>query len=547
MPIDKPAAPAAPRRPARDAVERLYVYWLVSTVVLILVAIILALFTRGALRQVQAQAERSAALERTVGELDERLAGLEDELARPAAARRPAPPPDVSELVPPDERAPDTAAATGARPPGPPEPPDTADAVEPAPLAEAELEARIERLMHSDEVLVWAVTDVEAARALTQLGLQELGRADWSGAAWARLAELARLVERDAAAEAFARRAMDAGDPLVRFAEVSARAFLGRGRPGEALGYARQLVERTEGAPTAVLLLAQALFDAGQLTAAEDALRTLPDAAGLAPVDRLRLGRLYLALQHLPLVAAVLQLIRVDELPEALAPEYNFLYAITLTQAGRTVEALAILDYLAAQPARPRPAGAPPWPAPQPESYEILVWRGVTLWSANQPEAARAALDQAAAADPGRPDAYYYRGVLEAQAGRAAIAMDYLKNALASSTRMVAAWEALALLELDAGQVESALEHLARAIDLNARRASAHFAVAVARAKVSQAPAAAAALRTALQLDPGYLAVAKQTEVILRLFTPAELEALAAAPAGDAAPAGAGPPAPGGR
>jgi hypothetical protein len=53
--------------------------------------------------------------------------------------------------------------------------------------------------------------------------------------------------------------------------------------------------------------------------------------------------------------------------------------------------------------------------------------------------------------------------------------------------------------------------------------------MAIAHAKVSQKGPAEEALRTAFHLDAGYLAQAKQTEVLLNLFTPAELDALAAA------------------
>jgi tetratricopeptide (TPR) repeat protein len=171
----------------------------------------------------------------------------------------------------------------------------------------------------------------------------------------------------------------------------------------------------------------------------------------------------------------------------------------------------------------------PEWPWPRPGRYQIEVWRGTTLMLAQQSEAARQALQQAATLDPGRPEAQYYLGLLEARAGRPDVAKMYLKNALASAPRMVPAWEALASLEINEGEIDLALQHLSQAVSINFRRAPAHFLVALAHAKVSQKGPAAEALRITFQLDPDYLANAKQTEVLLNLFTPSELEALAPA------------------
>ena len=220
-----------------------------------------------------------------------------------------------------------------------------------------------------------------------------------------------------------------------------------------------------------------------------------------------------------------------DAVPEPLTAERNFMEAISLARRDRTVEALAVLDYLAAE--APPPADARrPWPVPHPDAYELTVWRGVTLMYAGQMDSAREALDAAAQRDPGRPEAYYFRGMLEANAGRPDVARNYLKNALAGAARLAPAWEALATLDLDADKVEIALQSLARAVEINPRRATAHFLRAIAHAKLSQAEPAAAALRVAFQLDPTLLSEAQQADVLKRLFTPAQLDALAAEAAG---------------
>jgi tetratricopeptide (TPR) repeat protein len=127
------------------------------------------------------------------------------------------------------------------------------------------------------------------------------------------------------------------------------------------------------------------------------------------------------------------------------------------------------------------------------------------------------------------------------QNGRPTVAAEYFKNALASSARMAPAWEALAAVELNAGHVDAALQDVGKALEINARRASAHFLAALAHAKVGQREPAAGELRAAFELDPGYVEEARQSDVITRLFTPSDLEALGSAPATQESPPGSAP------
>ncbi len=525
------AGSSGPDRRAPDAVERLYVYWLVSTVLLALVAIVAVLFTRGALRQ---QA-------REVADLEQRLAALE---AAPSPAERTAPPPPLVQPAPATAPAPADVRTPGAPTP-PPTPATKATAVPPVTTApaipvppEAEIAANLNRVLNSTEEPP-QVTDPAAAGRLVAEALNQIGRAQWSGATWARLAVVARLIGHNSAAEAFAKRAAEAGDPLVAYTEVSLRVALAQAAPQQAFPLAERFLQLTRGAPLSRVLLAAAMLASDEPANADEVLETVSDASALSPPDRLLLARLLMALEHWDRMAAVLA--EAGRVPPELTAEHNFLQAVSLAQAGRTVEALAIFEYLAGHlppeetgdRAATRPAGGEPrirLTAAAPDRYEIEVWRGVTLGLAKQTEAARQVLEAAAQLDSVRPDASYYLGILEAQAGRPSVATSYLLNALASAARMAPAWEALAALELNAGHVEKSLEYVNKALEINERRASANFLAAIAYAKLGEREPAATALRAAVRLEPRLLEEAKQTEVLLRLFDPAEIESLAGEP-----------------
>jgi tetratricopeptide (TPR) repeat protein len=537
----EPAGAPGRGRPAPDAVERLYVYWLVSTVLLALVVVIAALLVRGSLRQ-QAQA---------VQELEQRLAALEKapRTESPSALEPRGRTPSTPVEPPPAEVRPPEATP---RPVEPTTKPASAERPATAPVvsvpAEAEIAAKLARVMGEAPTTMADVADRVQAAALVTEALTHIGRAEWSGATWARLAVLARLVGQNSAAEAFAKRAAAAGDPLLAYTEVALRTALARGWPQEALPLAERFLETTRGAPLSRVLLAAALLASDEPALADEALDTVGNTAPLGQRDRLLLARLLMALERWERMGAVLA--ESGGVPEELAAEHNFLQAVVLAQSGRTVEALAIFEYLASRlppetkagtAATSAPGSGPSAGAATPggmtaserpysDRYEIEVWRGVTLWYAKQLEAARQALEAAARLDPGRPDAHYYLGRLEAAAGRPSVAVEHLKNALASAARMAPAWEALAALEINAGQVDAALQHLTKALEINSRRASAHFLTAIAHAKAGQREPAATALRAALRLEPRLLEEAKQTEVLLRMFAPGELESLAGAP-----------------
>ena len=498
--------PSAPRpRPRRGALERLYVLWLTSTVMLVLCAVITIVMTRGA---VASRDARLRSLEERLAQVEQSLDGVvRDEpvatppAARPATARPAAPTP------------------TATTPPPPPAPAK--------PLTEEAVAARLDDVLSAEPVTPADVNDENAARnLLTDVAAQP--QAPWTAATWARLAVLARLTG-DAGADVLCiRQAGAAGDPLTTYHEIVIRELLARARTREALAAAHTLLE--QGAtPVARVLAATAHVANQEAGPADELLAGLTDLSTLATYDRLLLDRAHVALESWDALPGLLAGLR--ELPPTLLDERGFLIAVSFTRAGRTVEALAILDGLAGDDTSLDDSLAESaWPPLRPSRYDLELWRGVTLLRASRIDTARETLTAAAELDPSRPEAQYQLGLLESRAGRDEVARMHLKNAVAASDRFAPAWEALAVLDLDADAVPAALQSLERAVSARPRRAAAHFLMAVAYAKLSQESQARDALRAALGLDISYLETAKQTEVLLRLLTPAEMEALAAAP-----------------
>lgn len=518
MSAPQSAPPRTPplRRPP-DALERLYVYWLVSTVVLLLLLVVTVLIVRGVLH---VHGERLDALTTRVDELEQAVQarGVAPPIA-PGKAVEPTPSPAMTEA--PVATTPPPAEPLVLLPDGPATAPPLAGAPEDG------IRVELDALLGEEPGLVDDLADTETAERLVEDGLRQIGRAHWTPVTWARLAVLARLLGRDAAADTLSRQATDGGAWRAHYAEVSARALLDRGRPADALLFVDELEQRHAPVHATRLLRARALMAGDDPAGADRALASLADVVALSPVDRLRLARLWLRLERWDRLTVVLATIA--DVPEEWAREHAFLTAAAWAREGRCVEALAVLDWLAAT------AAPPPAPvsgaAPPPGRYEIEVWRGVTLMFAGRTEAGRQALRDAAELDPARADALYYLGVLEARVGRTELAIMHLKNALAGSARLAPAWEVLAGLELDAGRVDEALAHLDQALQINPRRASAHFLRALVYAKVSRPEPAHEALRRALQLDPAYLEAARQADVLVRLFPEEELEQLAAAAA----------------
>lgn len=524
MPPNSDTSNPQPSR-RRDTVERLTVYWLATAAVALVVVVAVIVYATGALRAAE---KRVQALQLRVAELEQPPGQRPAPTIRPEP-QRPAPPVPV--------RVPVTPATNPAAPPRTAVPPSAPAPT--APPAEAELCARLDVLATNAPATPADVLDQAGATELLDQVQQQASVVRYSGPTWARLAILAQLLDRTRDAEAFAQRAAAAGDTLLTYSATLVRSLLARGHNEQALPAAEDLASRAPQSETARVLLAAALLAADRLMDADSLLARPVALTSLLPYDRLLLARTLMKLDRwddFDRAVAGLQ-----PVSASLALERNFLEAVGHARGDDGAQALALLDYLAAHLPEPLPAAEPDapavWSAPLPERYEVAAWRGVALLFARQTEAAREALLAAAQLDVSRPEAFYYLGLLEARAGQPASAKSHLENAVARSARCVPAWEALAALALDARDVNAALEHINRAIELNPRRASAHFLAAIALAKVSDRDSAAQALRAAFDLDPSYVLKARETDVLLRLFTPAELEELATAPGPESAPA----------
>ena len=500
------------RRSSPDAVERLYVLWLVGTLLLAFGTVVVVFFTRGALRS-QNEAmiqivERLHALETRVADLDRDSASapsVGDRESDRYADRRSVPKPVES----PPSSAP-------------------ADATSPRVVDDTEVNALLAKALRFLPQTGYQLADAGAARQAVDLarGLEPVP--NWPGKVWADLALSAELLADEAAARLFGQRAEAAGDPAVAYLELAVERALDDARMPEAAAYARLLVERTEGLPLARLFLAEVQLRADRWGAAADAVALVTPSNFPDVYDRLRLGRVYLAVEQWAGLAAVVA--GLPDLPEPLARERDFQRAVLLIQqahAGgadreRLVEAAAVLDYLLGD---------------KPDDYDFRTWRGVALTQARQYEAARLALDGATGLQPGRPEAWYWRGVVEIKAQKPRSAAAFLQKALVASVRYAPTWETLGLLALNEGNVSAALENLANAINAHPGRASAHFLAAVAHAKASRRDDAVNALRSAIRLDPVYAREALRTDVIVRLIEPAQIDAMLAEPAA-ADPAG---------
>ena len=516
-----------PRKRPPDALERFYAYWIISVVVIVLaLAVITTIMWVTLCRHAETTNESLTALGERVSSLENAVAELRGQRAMPpptvptqadtAAAGRPA---DKPVAEPADRPGASSERVT----------PSPKEETNPAPAAapdESKIVAGLDRAMTEGLVLPEILADETAAARVLELALEHAAGASWSASTWARLAVLARLMLQDPAADRFAERAYQAGDPLTVFSEVSARLFLAQGRPQEALVHADHYAEQTDGSATARLLLAHVFLSLGQPAAADELLVPVTEPEALSDVDKLALARACLYLHNWDRLAAAMAAVKT--VPEALEDERSFLQAVVQIQQSKDlVVALSVLDYLAEREEAASPVADC---VPRPDEYEIATWRGVALTRGQQTAAAREAFDAAAALAPGRPEAYYWRALLEHREGQFEAAMMFLQNALATSAQFAPAWEALGQMALNADELDSALDSLQRAVAANPRRASAHFSIAVAHAKASRREAAAAALRAAFALDPRYVESAQQTPALTRLFSPEELKDLAAAP-----------------
>ncbi len=524
--------PPPSQEPSTGMFERLYVLWIVSSLMLVLLVVIVTVLGSGRLRR---HAERISQQSQAIERLREELSQTRRELL------------DLKKLS--------QNYGTGVAPVSPPPrsaraqpmPPSSADQplVSEQPVRDGQPESPASRVPeHAIKALLQSAIrrgnegldelgDRPTAEEALRLGLDAVGGAAWSGETWARLAALARLLDRDVPAETFAANARADKQFPRAYYELSARRRLAQGRAPEAIVFARLLLAGRPHDPAGALLLAEGYRLKQDPAAADVALEDLRNVERLSLADKLRLARCFVALERWERLDALLASLgnvggtapRAVAVPEAASAQVNYLRAVLAIQRGQLPEALAILDNLLSEP-RPSASGQPAPGLPAPDDYELRTWRGVALLYAQQFQAAREAL-AVSEKYPDRPEAWYWLGVLELRAGNTDQAVPYLEHALAASYGFAPAWEALGTLALNQGDLATALEHLTKAVNANPRRASSHFLLAIIHAKASRPAEAAEALRTAFRLGPSLLETAKQTEVISRMFSADELDALA--------------------
>ncbi|MFQ5806399.1 MAG: tetratricopeptide repeat protein [Phycisphaerae bacterium] len=505
--------PPPSRRPSTGMVERLYVLWVVSSLLLVLLVVVVTLFGSGQLRRHAARiSEQSQAIDQLRDDLSLTRRELENLKATVAYA---APAPRAPPIAPEEPRGPTQLTEDE---PLAPQPAPTATV---APDDDA-INALLNSALRESDDMPYELADRAAAEGALWEGLAGAGRTAWSGQTWARLAVVACLLDRDEPAKVFAASTQALNEIPYAYYEISARKLLAKGRGTEAIVFARRLAASRPSAPQAALLLAEACRLNGHLAAADVALEKLDNIEPLSSADKLRLGRLFVALERWNRLDALLG--SLDEVPQPALPQLNHLRAVLAIQQGRLPEALAILDNLLTE----QPEGGAGVSPAYPDDYELRTWRGVVLLYAGQFRAAREALAHAQE-HRDRPEAWYWRGVLENRAGNPDEAIRCLDHALAASHDFAPAWEALGLIALNRGDLPTALLNLTNAVNVNPRRPSAHFLLALSHAKASRPRETLEALRRAFHLDPSLLEAARQAGVITRMFSEDELAALARA------------------
>jgi tetratricopeptide (TPR) repeat protein len=524
------AATSPPRRP--DALERLYVLWAVSTLILAALFGVTLLIGTGRIQRLSDTVQR---LERDLTDL--RSPQTRRTLDAPADEGPAATPSGTPHFVAPAEEPPaalpprdgsdSPAVAVATREPAPQTAPEpavaatpasapTAQPLDPPPDTDALLASRLDAALTEAIDPPWALAARAVAETLLQDAIPCAERASWSAPSIDRLATLAALLGRDAAADSLARRA---GAPLPTYWDYLVRRRLAEGRAAEARVLATRLLDVGLGGQTARVLLAECCLrlDVPDPATAHDLVSGIPAPHELRSADRVRLGRVLVTLERWEQLEAVLA--ELESPPTELIPARDFLRAVISVRSGRLVEALAILDYLLEQ---------------SPSDYDVRTWRSVALIEARQFEAARQAL-AFAEQTPERPEAWYWRGMLELKSGDTEAATAAFETALAALPRYAPAWEALGNMALDRRDIEAATKHFTQAIQSYPRRASAYFLRAVAHAKAGRTESTVEDLQRALTYDPRLIDAVRATDVITRMLDARRIEALAAG-AGAAGP-----------
>ncbi len=483
-----------------DALERLYLYWIVSTVLLALLVLVPVLLLNGQMRRQERR------LEARIVALEARLdPGSGSVSSRPSSTTRAVSGPSASKRVP------STQPTTPTRTSG--------EVDESRSTVGRALMQDLRAALQETEFEPLALVQPELAeRALQQVRSAGPDNLKLDAQTWVLLAIAALELEQEFAADDYARRAAADGAALTAYYRAFARRMVAAGRTVEAEPYIQRLLEQDGLRAEATLLDARRLIDQHDAAAADELIETL-DLGTLLLSDRLRLGKLMVRLERWDWLEALLGTVPAG--PGTLAPARDFLQAVLYVAKGQTTEGSAILDLLGADADRLSAALG------FPDRYDRTLWQGVAKVSERQFEAARTLLDSAARLDSARPYARYWLGVIEMQRGKPEEAGRELTRALAAMADYAPAWELLSTITYAQDNYAEALAHAQRAVDGNARRPSAHFLVALAAAQLDEIDLARRTLREAIALDPSYYDTARDAEVLVERLAPevwAELE-----------------------
>ena len=474
------------------AADRLYVLWIISSLVVVLVIIVGGLMTSGSMRRYErALDQQSAAIDELRGDLEtlqKQVLKLSErkqaEPARPARDKQPASPkpPESSQASP------------------TPTEPATEQTQPPAPTNA--LAALLDQAVAIDNAGRPALKDMAAAQeALEQAQIAP----NLTGRLCARLALVAALAGESQLAERFAIQAMNSGTPPVAYYEYATRQNLAADRITEATVFARRLREALPENSRANLLFAAALSRSGDWANAGTGLQRVHEPERLSFDDRLLFGTLLLKAERWAPLQALLA--GLSDAPPARLEDVNRLRAGFAIHRNHVVEGLAIADELLAQ---------------KPEDNELRILRAAALIGANQLDAARTQLQDVKPT----PEAWFWLGILELHSNDAERAIAALQQTLEEEHRHSPAWEALATIALNDGDLPSAGTYVDNAIAANPWRPSPHLLRAIVKAKANQREQARESLATAVQLDPTLIETAAQADILQSIATTEELRAL---------------------
>lgn len=497
--------PGPTPRTSSSPLERLFVAWLLSTLLILALLAVLTLLGIGQLRR------HADALNRQQAQLDELTRRIESLAAVPPPTLTP---PRTTQ--PAARNSADLAREPQTSPPAAPPPLDDD-------VVAAEFDAIVgDAAARSGSIFLRAIRPDRAAALLTRAESQST--TVLSAASLARLRLIAQLTGDDERAAALGRAAAEAPDPTAVDDEIAARLAFESGALTQAFAHAILWVDAAPTPPTAALLIL-AICAAAQddLDAAADAIASVPPSARLDAASLIAIGDTCIAIEAWKPLE---RWIAAADPPVRASPATQQLLATLLIHTGRHTDALAVVAALLDE---------------KPADVDLLILHAAALTEARQFEAAKATLARITVV-PVPPAAAYWRGVIEMRTGAAAEARKWFAAAGSAGRESAAALEGLAQLDLaaadaagtgDAAAARRALaaaeKNLAAATRANPRRSSAYFLLAIVHAKSARAAETRAALRTAVQLDAALAEQAKKVPVIARLIPPEEIDRFATA------------------